>query len=83
MTRDEALRECLRLGREHPDRATASWMATTAEDGAWTVVRVDGLGTPPPRGTLVGEAVEPIIPQPDPLLHIHRGQRGLPGGLGA
>jgi hypothetical protein len=40
MTRDEAISECSRLAREHPDRATHSWLPRELAPGEWAVVRV-------------------------------------------
>ena len=48
MTRDEAITECSRLAREHPDRATHSWLPRELAPGEWAVVRVVlALGAPP------------------------------------
>jgi hypothetical protein len=38
MTRDEARQECERLRREHPDRATNTWIPREV-DGEWQIVR--------------------------------------------
>jgi hypothetical protein len=40
MTREEAVAESARLGRESPDRANTSWFPRQEESGEWTVVRV-------------------------------------------
>jgi hypothetical protein len=40
MTRDEAVAESARLGREHPDRATTGWFPRQQESGEWIVVSV-------------------------------------------
>ena len=44
MTRDEAVAESARLGRESPDRANTSWFPRHEESGEWTVVRVPRPG---------------------------------------
>jgi hypothetical protein len=44
MTRDEAVAESARLGRESPDRADTSWFPRQEESGEWTVVRVPRPG---------------------------------------
>jgi len=44
MTRDEAVAESARLGRESPDRADTSWFPRQDESGDWTVVRVPRPG---------------------------------------
>jgi hypothetical protein len=44
MTRAEAEQERDRLTREHPDRATHSWIARGDDAGEWSVVKV---GLPP------------------------------------
>jgi hypothetical protein len=51
MTREQAERERDRLAREHPDRATHSWMVRADAEGSWTVVKV---GLPP------GTRVDPL-----------------------
>jgi hypothetical protein len=50
MTYDEARAEAARLGQEHPDRATHSWLPRETAPGDWSVVKV-GL---PTRGPTVG-----------------------------
>ena len=44
MTRDEAVAESARLGRESADRADASWFPRQEASGEWTVVRVPRPG---------------------------------------
>ena len=51
MTREEAERERDRLAREHPDRATHSWLARPDADGLWSVVKI---GLPP------GDRIDPL-----------------------
>ena len=51
MTRAEADLERDRLTREHPDRATHSWMVRRDAHGDWSVVKV---GLPP------GARVDPL-----------------------
>jgi hypothetical protein len=48
MTRAEAEQERDRLQREHPDRATHSWIARSDDAGDWSVVKI-GL---PPSGRI-------------------------------
>ena len=62
MSREEALAECSRLGREHPDRATHSWMPRKLEDGEWTVVKL-GVAQERPFGTT--QEAKPRPPQAD------------------
>ena len=62
MTREEATAEAARLTREHPNRATRSWLAREATPGEWTVVRI-GL---PSRGPTVDtQESKPRPPQAD------------------
>jgi hypothetical protein len=64
MTRDEAVAESVRLGRESPDRADTSWFPRQEESGEWTVVRV-----PRPGRTLNREELRTGLdqdPRPDP-----------------
>jgi hypothetical protein len=61
VTRDEAIAEAARLTREHPDRATRSWLARESTPGEWTVAKI-GL---PSRGPTVGvQESKPRPPQP-------------------
>ena len=62
MTRDEAMTEATRLGREHPDRTTHSWMARETAPGDWKVVRV-GLPSRIPLGST--QEAKPRPPQAD------------------
>jgi len=62
VTREEATAEAARLTREHPNRATRSWLAREATPGEWTVVRI-GL---PSRGPTVDtQESKPRPPQAD------------------
>jgi hypothetical protein len=62
MTREEALAEAGRLGREHPDRATHSWMVREVAPGEWDVAKVSLPG----RGPIVNvQEAKPRPPQPD------------------
>jgi hypothetical protein len=65
MTRAEAEQERDRLGREHPDRSTHSWMVRSDDAGDWSVVKV----SLPPGGRIdpVKAATEakPKPPQAD------------------
>lgn len=61
MTHDEAIAEAARLGREHPDRLTHSWLAREA-GGDWRVVKI-GV---PSRGPLTStQEAKPRPPQAD------------------
>ena len=40
MTREQAVAEATRLGHEHPDRVTHSWIAREAAPGDWRIVRI-------------------------------------------
>ena len=62
MTREEATAEAARLAREHPDRATHSWLAREAPGGGWRVIKV-GV---PSRGPLATtQESKPRPPQAD------------------
>jgi hypothetical protein len=62
LTRDVAISECGRLAREHPDRATHSWLARELAPGEWAVVKV-GVPGQRPFGTLT--EAKPRPPQAD------------------
>lgn len=62
MTRDQAIAECGRLAREHPDRATHSWLPRELAPGEWAVVKV-GVAGQRPQGTL--QEAKPSPPQAD------------------
>ena len=62
MTRDDALAECRRLGDEHPDRATHSWLPRVLEDGEWSVVKVS---VPGKRPLATAQESKPRPPQAD------------------
>jgi hypothetical protein len=62
MTRDEAITEVTRLAREHPDRATHSWLPRELTPGNWVVVKV-GVPGQRPLGTLT--EAKPRPPQAD------------------
>jgi hypothetical protein len=62
MTREEAAAEAARLNREHPDRATHSWLVREVAPGDFGVAKV-GL---PGQGPLVNvQEAKPRPPQPD------------------
>ncbi len=65
MTEQEALRECERLTREHPDRQRASWLPRRDESGEWTVVRVNAPGLRRRPGAVRPE-IQPPPQRPDP-----------------
>jgi hypothetical protein len=62
MTRDEAIAECSRLAREHPDRATHSWLPRELAPGEWAVVKV---GVPGQRPLGTRTEAKPQPEQPD------------------
>jgi hypothetical protein len=62
MTRDEAISECGRLAREHPERATHSWLPRELAAGEWAVVKV-GVPGQGPLGTMT--EAKPRPPQAD------------------
>ena len=62
MTREEALTECRRLGEEHAERATHSWLPRLLEDGEWSVVKV---GVPGKRPLVTAQESKPRPPQAD------------------
>ena len=65
MTYDEAERECERLAREHPDRATHHWFAREDSPNDWSVVKValpEALGR---RGQTATVEAKPRPPYPD------------------
>ena len=62
MTREEAQAECHRLGEEHPDHATHSWLPRELDDGEWTVVKL-GVARAAPLGST--QEAKPRPPQAD------------------
>jgi len=62
VTREEATAEAARLTREHPNRATRSWLAREATPGEWTVVRI---GRPSRGPTVDTQESKPRPPQAD------------------
>ena len=62
MTREQALIECRRLGEEHPDRATHSWLPRVLDGDEWSVVKV-GVPGKRPLGTATESRPRP--PQAD------------------
>jgi hypothetical protein len=62
MTREQATAEAARLGREHPDRVTHSWIARETAPGDWKVVRI-GVPTSIPLGSR--QEAKPRPPQAD------------------
>lgn len=62
MTREEAIAEAARLAREHPDRATHSWLPRELASGEWAVAKVGVPG----RGPIVNvQEAKPRPPHPD------------------
>jgi hypothetical protein len=62
MTREEAIAEAARLAREHPDRATHSWLPRELAPGEWAVAKVGVPG----RGPIVNvQEAKPRPPHPD------------------
>jgi hypothetical protein len=62
MTHDEAVAEAARLGREHPDRVTHSWLPRETTPGEWSVVKL-GIPTRVPSAT--AQEARPRPPQAD------------------
>ena len=75
MDREAAERECARLGSEHPDRATNSWLVREAGEGEWEVVRVPlppGMRRDPLKATVEAkpEPRDAEDPRPAPFRNI-------------
>jgi hypothetical protein len=64
MTRDEAVAESARLGRESPDRDTTSWFPRQQESGDWIVVRVPRAAAALKREELRTGLEESVRPDP-------------------
>ena len=62
MTHEDAVAEAARLGREHPDRVTHSWLARETSPGEWRVVKL-GIPTRAPIATT--QEAKPKPPQAD------------------
>jgi hypothetical protein len=62
MTREEAIAEAARLAREHPDRATHSWLPREITPGDWGVAKV---GVPGRGPTVSVQEAKPRPPHPD------------------
>ena len=77
MTRDEAVAEAERLGREHPERDAAAWFPKQEDSGDWVVLRV-----PRPAGGKPGElrAGFDEDPRPDPSQDVPQEPRPYWGG---
>jgi hypothetical protein len=68
MTHEQAIAECSRLAREHPDRATHSWLPRELSPGQWAVVRV-GVPTQLPLGsTTEAKPRPPLADDPRPAM---------------
>jgi hypothetical protein len=79
MTHDEAVAEARRLGAEHPDRATHSWLPRELEGGEWAVAKV---GVPGQRPLGTTQEAKPRPPQADdPRPALWRDVGGPYGGL--
>ena len=62
MTHEQAIAEAARLTREHPDRATHSWLARETAPGDWGVAKI-GV---PSRGPITNtQEAKPKPPQAD------------------
>jgi hypothetical protein len=79
MTREEAIAECGRLAREHPDHATHSWLPRELAPGEWAVVKV-GVPGQRPLGTMT--EAKPRPPQPDDVRPAMWRNVGGPYGAG-
>jgi len=64
MTRDEAVAEAARLGRESPDRRTTSWFPRQEESGEWIVVRIPRRAAALKREDLRPGLVDEVRPDP-------------------
>jgi hypothetical protein len=64
MTRDEAVAESARLGRESPERDTTSWFPRQAQSGDWIVVRVARPGRALKREELRTGVEDSVRPDP-------------------
>jgi hypothetical protein len=77
MTREEAIAEAARLAREHPDRATHSWLPRELAPGEWAVAKVGVPG----RGPIVNvQEARPRPPHPDDPRPVHWRNVGGPYG---
>ena len=63
MTREEAVAESERLGREHPDRDTAAWFPKQEDLGDWVLMKVPRPG--PRRREELRTGLDQA-PRPDP-----------------
>jgi len=66
MTRDDATAEAARLGREHADRGTHSWMARELAPGEWTVVKIGVPTRGPVASTQEAKPRPPTADDPRP-----------------
>jgi hypothetical protein len=62
MNETEARRACLRLSKEHPDRATHQWRPRRGPDGSWSVVKI---GLPPTQDSTPETRAEERPPTAD------------------
>lgn len=62
MTHEQAVAEAARLMREHPDRATHSWLPREAAPDDWKVVKIGVPGSRPLGST---QEAKPRPPQAD------------------
>ena len=77
MTREDALAECERLVREHPDRAVAAWIPREERPGEWVVARVPRPGRALNRDELRTGQVDDV--RPDPSQDVPQQPRYLSG----
>jgi hypothetical protein len=68
MTREEALAEARRLGEEHPERATHSWIARDAGGGDWKVVKLNVPANRPLGTTQESKPRPPDADDPRPAM---------------
>ena len=69
MTHYEAVAECERLSREHPERETHRWAPRQAGDGSWEVARLalpEGLRRGPLHETTEAKPRPPEADDPRP-----------------
>jgi hypothetical protein len=64
MTRDDAIAECKRLAREHPDRESATWLPQERDSGEWVVVKVPRMRAALKREELRTGAEDVVRPDP-------------------
>jgi hypothetical protein len=64
VTREDAVAECERLARDHPDRDLAAWVPREEESGDWVVVRIPRPGRALSRDELRTGQSDAVRPDP-------------------